>query len=94
MKEQTDNYVLKKVIKKPSRDIIHYIPHLEGIKNHVESIKMFVVLECFAKSNSQTPSLNECLEIRPPPQALIIDILFRNRIKKYVGLDRFPIRSM
>lgn len=43
------------------------------------------------KSNNKTPSLNECLEIRALPQAVIFDIGFRYRIKKYLGLDRFSM---
>ena len=43
------------------------------------------------KSNNKTPSLNECLEIRPLPQAVIFDMRFRYRIKKYLDLDRFSM---
>lgn len=56
MQEQTDNRNLRKIT--GERDIIHYIPHQEGIKSHVESIKIWVVLEGLAKSDNQTPSLN------------------------------------
>ena len=34
------------------------------------------------KSSNQTPSMNHCLETRPPPQAHIFSILLRNSMKK------------
>ena len=34
------------------------------------------------KSSNQTPSMNHCLETRPPPQAQIFSILLRNSMTK------------
>ena len=42
---------------------------------------MRIVYDYSAKANSQEPSLNNCLEVRPPLQPMIFDILIRNRLK-------------
>ena len=42
---------------------------------------MRIVYDCSAKANSQEPSLNDCLEVGPPLQPMIFDILIRNRLK-------------
>ena len=42
---------------------------------------MRMVYDCSAKANSQEPSLNDCLEVGPPLQPVIFDILIRNRLR-------------
>ena len=42
---------------------------------------MRIVYDCSAKANSQVPSLNDCLEIGPPLQPMIFDILLRIRLR-------------
>ena len=44
---------------------------------------MRIVYDCSARQNTESPSLNDCLEIGPPLQSLIFDILLRNRTNKY-----------
>ena len=64
----------------PTGEAIHYIPHHPVIRDQAESTKMRIVYDCSAKANSQVPSLNDCLEVGPPLQPMIFDILLRNRL--------------
>ena len=50
------------------------------IRDQAESTKMRIVCDCSAKSDSQVPSLNDCLKVGPPLQPMIFDILMRNRL--------------
>ena len=61
---------------------MHYIPHQPVIRDDAESTKMRIVYDCSARQDPQAPSLNGCLEVGPPLQPLIFDILLRNRMKK------------
>ena len=44
---------------------------------------MRIVYDCSSRANTQTPSLNDCLETGPPLQRLLFDILLRNRMRKH-----------
>ena len=50
-------------------------------REQVETTKMRIVYDCSAKTDPQILSLNDCLEVGPPFQPLIFDILLRNRLK-------------
>ena len=65
----------------PTGEVIHYIPHQPVIREQAETTKMRIVYDCSAKTDPQVPSLNDCLEVGPPLQPLIFDILLRNRLK-------------
>ena len=62
----------------PTGEAIHYIPHQPVIRDQAKSTKMRIVYDCSAKANSGV-SLNDCLEVGPPLQPMIFDILQRNR---------------
>ena len=64
----------------PTGEATHYIPHQPVIRDQAKSTKMRIVYDCSAKANSQVPSLNDCLEVGPPLQPMIFDILLRNRL--------------
>ena len=66
-----------------SEEVIHYIPHHPVIRGEAQSTKMRIVYYCSAKSDPQSPSLNDCPEVRPPLQAMIFDIMLRNRMHRY-----------
>ena len=51
------------------------------IREQAETTKMRIVYDCSAKTDLQVPSLNDCLEVGPPLQPMIFDILLRNRLK-------------
>ena len=44
---------------------------------------MKIAYDCSARKDVESPSLNDCLEVGPPLQPLIFDILLRNRMNKY-----------
>ena len=64
----------------PTGEAKHYIPHQSIIKDQAKSTKMRIVYDCSAKANSRV-SLNDCLEVGPPLQPMILDILQRNRLR-------------
>ena len=83
MEQQLEEGVLELVPEVPTGEVIHYIPHQAVIREEAESTKMRIVYDCSAKQNPQAPSLNDCLEVGPPLQPAIFDILLRNRLKPF-----------
>ena len=59
----------------------HYIPHKPVVRENVQSTKLRIVYDASAKADLESPSLNECLDIGPPLQRKILDILLRVRFK-------------
>ena len=58
----------------------HYIAQQPVIRDQGKSTKMRIVYDCSAKVNSRV-SLNAFLEVGPPLQPMIFDILQRNRLR-------------
>ena len=83
MEQQLEEGILELVPEVHSGKVIHYIPHQAVIREEAESTKMRIVYDCSAKQNPQAPSLNDCLEVGPPLQPAIFDILLRNRMKPF-----------
>ena len=83
MQEQISDGILEEVPQQQTGEIIHYIPHQAVIRNGAESTNMRIVYDCSARKYAESPSLNDCLEVGPPLQPLIFDILLRNRMNKY-----------
>ena len=83
MEQQLEKGILELVPEVPAGEVIHYIPHQAVIREEAESTKMRIVYDCSAKQNPQAPSLNDCLEVGPPLQPAIFDILLRNRLKPF-----------
>ena len=83
MEQQLEEGILELVPEVPTGEVIHYIPHQAVIREEAESTKMRIVYDCSAKQNPQAPSLNDCLEVGPPLQPAIFDILLRNRLKPF-----------
>ena len=81
MTEQLAEGILEEVLETPTGEVIHYIPHQPVIRDQAESTKMRIVYDCSAKTHCQVPSLNDCLEVGPPLQPMLFDILLRNRLK-------------
>jgi hypothetical protein len=59
--------------------------HRPVIRETAESTKLRVVYDESAKSNQRVPSLNDCLQVGPPLQPLLHNILVRNRLNP-IGL--------
>ncbi|XP_078361896.1 uncharacterized protein LOC144646227 [Oculina patagonica] len=83
MEQQLEEGILELVPEVQTGEVIHYIPHQAVIREEAESTKMRIVYDCSAKRNPQSPSLNDCLEVGPPLQPAIFDILLRNRMKPF-----------
>ena len=81
VEQQLEDGIIEVVPEIPTGEAIHYIPHHPVIRDQAESTKMRIVYDCSAKANSQVPSLNDCLEVGPPLQPMIFDILLRNRLR-------------
>ena len=56
-----------------------YIPHKAVVRENAESTKIRIVYDASARANASVPSLNECLEIGPPLQNQLWNVLVRNR---------------
>ena len=56
-----------------------YISHKATVRENAESTKIRIVYDASARANASVPSLNECLEIGPPLQSQIWNVLIRNR---------------
>ena len=56
-----------------------YIPHEAVVRENAESTKIRIVYDDFARTNASVPSLNKCLEIGPPLQNQLWNVLIRNR---------------
>eukprot|EP00794_Sanderia_malayensis_P008645 gene8645-biopygen6924 len=57
----------------------HYIPHKPVIREKAESTKVRIVYDASAKETQESAALNECLNVGPPLQRKIFDILIRVR---------------
>lgn len=56
-----------------------YLPHRPVLRETAESTKMRIVYDASAKSSDSEPSLNDCLEIGPPLQNKLWQVLVRGR---------------
>ena len=83
MVQQLEQGILELVPKPATGQVIHYMPYQPVIREEAQSAKMRIVYDCSAKSDPQSPSLNDCLEVGPPLQPMILDIMLRNRMHKY-----------
>ena len=81
MTEQLAEGILEEVPETPTGEVIRYIPHQPVIRDQAESTNVRIVYDCSAKTHCQEPSLNDCLEVGPPLQPMLFDILLRNRLK-------------
>ena len=55
--------------------------HTAVVREQAESTKLRVVYDASARASSESPSLNDCLEVGPPLQPLLFDVILRNRMK-------------
>lgn len=83
MRDQITDGIIEPVPSLPTGEVVHYIPHQAVIREDAETTKMRIVYDCSARTNVQSPSLNDCLETGPPLQPLLFDILLRNHMRKY-----------
>ena len=77
----------KGIVERVSSDPVgseSYIPHKPVVRESAESTKLRIVFDASARSNERSPSLNDCLETRPPLPNLLWDILVGNRLKPVV----------
>ena len=61
----------------PEPGKVHYLPHHPVIREQAETTKIRVVYDASAKLRTDTPSLNQCLNIGPSLIPTIFDILLR-----------------
>ena len=79
--DQVEQGIVEMAPSKPEGTHEHYIPHKPVVREQAESTKVRVVYDASAKVSEDSPSLNDCLEIGPPLQRKLLDILLRNRIE-------------
>ena len=85
MEQQLEEGILELVPEVPTGEVIRYIPHMHQavIREGAESKMTRIVYDCSAKRKPQSLSLNDCLEVGPPLQPAILDILLRTRMKPF-----------
>ena len=79
--EVIQDQLAKGIVERVSSDPVgreFYIPHKPVVREAAESTKLRIVFDASARSNERSPSLNDCLEMGPPLQNLLWDILVRN----------------
>ena len=57
------------------------MPHKAVIRESAQTTKVRIVYDASAKPNSNSASLNDCLETGPSLQNLLLDILVRMRLR-------------
>ena len=75
--------VMEQQLEEGILELVPEVPTGEVIREGAESTKMRMVYDCSAKRNPQSPSLNDCLEVGPPLEPVIFDILLRNTMKPF-----------
>ena len=70
----------------------HYIPHKPVVREKAESTKVRIVYDASAKNGQGELSLNECLDVGPPLQKMIRDILLRIRVSPVVTYAKLFFR--
>ena len=84
MKQQLAKGILELAPEEPTAEVIHYIPHKAVAREQAETTKLRIVYDASARASSESPSLNDWLEIGPPLQPLLFDVILRNRMKPIV----------
>ena len=56
-----------------------YISHKAVVRENAESTNIRIVYDASARANTSVPSLNKCLEIGPPLQSQLWNVLIRNK---------------
>ena len=80
IQEQLAEGIIEKVKDEPKGKEF-YIPHKPVIRASAESTKIGIVFDGYARASERSPSLNNCLETRPPLQNLLWSVLVRNQFK-------------
>ena len=80
MQEQRANEIIvkgevKEMKKKTVNKKLFYLLHKPVIRQSAETLKLRIVYDASTKANQVSASLDECLEMDPPLQNLLRDIL-------------------
>ena len=59
---------------------VFYMPHKPVVKDLAESTKVRIVFDASARENAQSASLNDSIEVGPPLQNLLWEVVVRNRL--------------
>ena len=83
MHEQVGEGIIESVPKNATGEKIHYVPHQAVVQEKAKTTKTRIIYDCSAKPNAESPSLNNCPKTGPSFQPLLLDILIRNRFRKF-----------
>ena len=81
IQEQIKQGIVEYAHEEPTGKHTFYMPHRPVIRELAGTTKMRIVYDASARENHQSPSLNGCLHVGPPLQALLHDVLVRNHLK-------------
>ena len=80
IQDQITQGIVEPAPETPTGDKIFYLPHRPVIKESAETTKIRIVYDASSSENTQSVSLNDCLETGPPLQPLLHDVIVRNRL--------------
>ena len=84
IQQQIKDGIVEKVTKEATGPKF-YIPHKPVIRRDAESTKVRIVYDASAREDSESASLNECIEVGPPLQNLHLgEVLLRNRFRPVI----------
>ena len=84
MQDQIEAGIVKRVSGPVTGSREFYIPHKPVVRESAETTKLRVVYDASARAHSGAPSLNECLNPRPPLQNRLWSVLVRARFHSVV----------
>ena len=78
IREQKEQGIIESA-DQPAHGVEFYIPHKPVVRENAESTKMRIVYDASARAHPSAPSLNDCLNVGPPLQNKLWDVLVRQR---------------
>ena len=79
-RQQLEDGIIEKVSDKKSNGREYYIPHKPVVRSNAESTKVRIVFDASAKERESGLSLNDVIEVGPPLQNNLWNVLVRNRL--------------
>ncbi len=80
--DQENRGFIERIEPQETEDAVHYIPHHPVIKNSATT-PVRIVYDCSCRQSSNTPSLNDCLQVGPPLLTDMCSILLRFRTHRF-----------
>ena len=80
IRKQIDEGIVERIPPGEPSGKLFYLPHRPVVRETAESTKVRIVFDASARENDQSPSLNDVIEVGPPLQNNMWNVLLRNRM--------------